>query len=105
MLADAGIKAQARAPMTAVAKLVFGVGCDKTRLTEFAAALQWGHRQNLPLGGFTLTDEDFAELTKLVLSVAERSAKGRVVSVLEGGYNLRGLGTAASAHVKALCGG
>lgn len=53
MLADAGIKVQARAPMTAVAKLVFGIRTDKARLTEFAAALQWGHRQNLPLGGFT----------------------------------------------------
>jgi hypothetical protein len=53
MLADAGIKVQARAPMTAVAKLVFGIGTDKARLTEFAAALDWAHRQNLPLGGFT----------------------------------------------------
>ena len=37
LLADAGIKAQARAPMTAVVKLVFGADYDKTRLTEFAA--------------------------------------------------------------------
>jgi hypothetical protein len=51
MLADAGIKVQARAPMTAVAKLVFGAGTDKARLTEFAAALAWAQRQNLPMGG------------------------------------------------------
>jgi hypothetical protein len=53
MLADAGIKAQARAPMTAVAKLVFGAGCDKARLTEYAAALDWARREALPMGGFT----------------------------------------------------
>ena len=52
MLADAGIKAQARAPMTAVAKLVFGAGYDKARLTEFAAALAWARRENLPAGSF-----------------------------------------------------
>lgn len=44
LLEDAGLKVQARAPMTPVAKLVFGVGYDKTRLTEFAAALSWADR-------------------------------------------------------------
>ena len=42
LLDDAGLKAQARAPMTPVVKLVFGVHYDKTRLTEFAAALVLG---------------------------------------------------------------
>ena len=42
LLDDAGLKAQARAPMTPVVKLVFGAGYDKTRLTEFAAALCLG---------------------------------------------------------------
>ncbi|MFL6862555.1 MAG: hypothetical protein ACJ8DZ_06100 [Allosphingosinicella sp.] len=51
MLEDAGIKAQARAPMTAVAKLVFGVRCDKARLTEFAAVLSFARREALPMGG------------------------------------------------------
>jgi acetoin utilization deacetylase AcuC-like enzyme len=55
-----------------------------------------------PLGHFTLADEDFAELTKLLCALAGRHAEGRVLSVLEGGYNLRGLGTAASAHYAAL---
>jgi hypothetical protein len=44
LLADAGINPQARAPMTAVAKLVFGAKYDKTRLAEFAAALSYGRR-------------------------------------------------------------
>jgi hypothetical protein len=52
MLEDAGIVAQARAPMTAVAKLVFGAACDKARLTEFAAALSWAKREALAMGSF-----------------------------------------------------
>ena len=50
LLDDAGLKAQARAPMTPVVKLVFGTGYDKARLTEFAAALAWARRQDLPVG-------------------------------------------------------
>jgi hypothetical protein len=50
LLDDAGLKAQARAPMTPVVKLVFGSGYDKSRLTEFAAALSWARRENLPSG-------------------------------------------------------
>ncbi len=55
-----------------------------------------------PLGQFRLTDEDFADLTRLVAGIAERHAHGRVVSMLEGGYNLAGLASAAAAHVGAL---
>jgi acetoin utilization deacetylase AcuC-like enzyme len=55
-----------------------------------------------PLGGLTLTDEDYADLTRRVLGMAARTAGGRVVSVLEGGYNLEGLASAAAAHVGAL---
>jgi acetoin utilization deacetylase AcuC-like enzyme len=51
-----------------------------------------------PLGRFTLEDEDFADLTRAVMGIAE----GRVISLLEGGYNLAGLGSAAVAHVEAL---
>jgi hypothetical protein len=52
ILDDAGVKAQARAPMTPIVKLVFGVDYDKTRLTEFAAALSYAERQNVDFGGF-----------------------------------------------------
>jgi hypothetical protein len=52
LLADAGVKAQARAPMTAIVKLVFGVDIDKARATEFAAALACAHRIGLAPGGF-----------------------------------------------------
>jgi acetoin utilization deacetylase AcuC-like enzyme len=57
-----------------------------------------------PLGKFTLSDADFAELTSIILEVADKHAGGRLVSVLEGGYNLAGIGPAVAAHVKALQG-
>ena len=52
LLEDSGVKAQARAPMTPIVKLVFGIDYDKARLTEFAAALAWAERQQVALGGF-----------------------------------------------------
>lgn len=55
-----------------------------------------------PLGGLTLDDEDFVDLTRLLLDLADRHARGRLVSVLEGGYNLGGLAAAATAHVRTL---
>jgi acetoin utilization deacetylase AcuC-like enzyme len=59
-------------------------------------------RHGDPLGRLELTDKDFGDLTDLVLEMARQNAKGRVVSVLEGGYNLSGLGKAAVAHVERL---
>jgi acetoin utilization deacetylase AcuC-like enzyme len=56
------------------------------------------------LGQFTLTDDDFADLTRAVMEMAERHAGGRVVSLLEGGYNLSGLASAATRHVETLAG-
>jgi acetoin utilization deacetylase AcuC-like enzyme len=57
-----------------------------------------------PLGMFKLTDEDFAELTKLMMKFADEHAEGRLVSVLEGGYNLDGLAKATTAHCETLAG-
>ena len=58
-----------------------------------------------PLGGFRLSDQDFSELTATMLEVAGKHADGRLVSILEGGYSLDGLASAAAAHVRALVGG
>jgi len=55
-----------------------------------------------PMGDFTLSDEEFGLLTRKVVGWAEEFAAGRLVSVLEGGYNLETLGGAAAAHVGAL---
>lgn len=55
-----------------------------------------------PLGGFTLSDEDFRELTCVVTEMADQYCDGRIVSLLEGGYNLRGLALATEAHIRSL---
>jgi acetoin utilization deacetylase AcuC-like enzyme len=55
-----------------------------------------------PLGEFRLEDEDFAALTDAVCETAAEVCGGRVVSVLEGGYSLPGLASAAAAHLTAL---
>jgi acetoin utilization deacetylase AcuC-like enzyme len=61
-------------------------------------------RMGDPLGQFTLTDADFSEMTAMLVDVAEQYCDGRLVSLLEGGYNLQGLALAAEAHVRALSG-
>jgi acetoin utilization deacetylase AcuC-like enzyme len=58
----------------------------------------FGARHGDPLGRLELVDEDYRELTGMVLEMARGSAQGRVVSILEGGYNLKGLASAAAAH-------
>ncbi len=59
-------------------------------------------RDPLGDGGQSLEAEDFAWATRAIASVANRHAKGRVVSSLEGGYHLEALGSSALAHVRAL---
>jgi acetoin utilization deacetylase AcuC-like enzyme len=59
-------------------------------------------RDGDPLGGFHLSDQDFIDLTRLALDLGEQYAEGRVVSVLEGGYDLNGLALATTAHCRAL---
>jgi acetoin utilization deacetylase AcuC-like enzyme len=55
-----------------------------------------------PLGRFVLTDTDFADLTTVLMELAGKHAKGRLISVLEGGYNLTGLSRAVYAHAHSL---
>jgi len=55
-----------------------------------------------PLGGQALQAEDYAWATRAILTVARRHCGGRVVSSLEGGYDLEALGQSALAHVRAL---
>lgn len=81
LLADAGVKAQERAPMTPVVKLVFGSGYDKTRLTEFAAALTYAHRNALPLGGLSDVISGYDGGLKGIIK-AERQAR----KVAKGGH-------------------
>lgn len=55
-----------------------------------------------PLGNFTLTDKNFATLTKILMDIAGEFAAGRLVSVLEGGYCEAGLALAVKHHIEAL---
>jgi acetoin utilization deacetylase AcuC-like enzyme len=59
------------------------------------------HRAD-PLANLNLTAEDFAWITRQVCSIASRLCDGRVVSTLEGGYELDALADSAAAHVRAL---
>ena len=54
------------------------------------------------LGGLMLEDTDFSEMTKDVLRIAEKYSAGRVVGLLEGGYNLNLLGGSVVSHLHAL---
>jgi acetoin utilization deacetylase AcuC-like enzyme len=55
-----------------------------------------------PLGSLQLTEEDFAWATVRLMDVADMTASGRVVSVLEGGYDLQALAGSVGVHVNAL---
>ena len=56
------------------------------------------------LGHFDITPEGFAAMTRIVMKLADEFSRGRLVSVLEGGYRLDGLAESVVAHVKALTG-
>jgi acetoin utilization deacetylase AcuC-like enzyme len=57
-----------------------------------------GHRTD-PLAQLMLEDSDFTWITAELIEIAGRHAEGRIVSTLEGGYDLAGLGACAAAHV------
>jgi acetoin utilization deacetylase AcuC-like enzyme len=55
-----------------------------------------------PLGCFNLSDQAFVRLTRMLMELADQYCDGRIVSLLEGGYNPEGLASAVTAHVKTL---
>jgi acetoin utilization deacetylase AcuC-like enzyme len=59
------------------------------------------HRED-DLGQLGLVEADYAWITQQIRAVAQRHAQGRIVSCLEGGYNLDALGRSVEAHVRAL---
>ncbi|WP_324779081.1 histone deacetylase family protein [Thiobacillus sedimenti] len=60
-----------------------------------------GHRED-EMAQFGLVEADYVWITEQVMDVAARHAEGRIVSVLEGGYDLSALGRSVAAHIKAL---
>jgi acetoin utilization deacetylase AcuC-like enzyme len=59
------------------------------------------HREDL-LGGMALVEDDYAWMTRELMALAARHSDARIVSMLEGGYNLSALGRSAVAHVRTL---
>jgi acetoin utilization deacetylase AcuC-like enzyme len=60
-----------------------------------------GHRED-DMAQFGLVEADYVWITEQVMEVAARHAEGRIVSVLEGGYDLSALGRSVAAHIKTL---
>jgi hypothetical protein len=81
LLADSGVVAHARAPMTPVAKLVFGIDFDKTRLTEVSTVLSYALAQDLPVGSLATHIEQFNGGLKGLLKAARATRRGATLSV------------------------
>jgi acetoin utilization deacetylase AcuC-like enzyme len=61
------------------------------------------HRED-DLGQLGMTEADYRWITEQLMDIAQRHSRGRIVSCLEGGYNLSALGRSVEAHVRALAG-
>jgi acetoin utilization deacetylase AcuC-like enzyme len=72
----------------------------RPELIIVSAGFDAHHRD--PLGGLRLTEKDYSWITLKVIEAADRHAGGRVVSVLEGGYDLQAMAASAGFHVQAL---
>jgi acetoin utilization deacetylase AcuC-like enzyme len=80
----------------------FAKKMDEFRPDLLLISAGFDSRAGDPLGGFLLSDADFAELTTVMRGIADKHAGGRLISVLEGGYNLNGLAKAVYAHAHSL---
>jgi acetoin utilization deacetylase AcuC-like enzyme len=75
---------------------------DRFRPDLLVVSAGFDAHEDDPLGGLKLTEEDFVWTTLHLMDRADRYAEGRLVSVLEGGYDLRALGSSVGMHVLAL---
>jgi acetoin utilization deacetylase AcuC-like enzyme len=87
-----------RAVLTSV--ILPRIEAHRPDLIVISAGFDAHHRD--PLASLRLEAEDFAWATRELMAIADRHCASRIVSVLEGGYDLIGLAESASAHVKAL---
>jgi hypothetical protein len=69
LIEAAGLTVQDRAPYSPIIKLVFGADHDKTRVAEFAAAINYGRRKGLPLGSFSAFLDQFDGGLKAVVGL------------------------------------
>jgi acetoin utilization deacetylase AcuC-like enzyme len=75
---------------------------DKFKPNFVLISAGFDSRNTDPLGRFRVTDAGFKKLTRIMKQMAGDHAEGRLVSMLEGGYNLTGLAQAVPAHVQEL---
>ena len=92
----------------AVFREAFGAGIVR-RVAAFAPdfiviSAGFDAHRNDPLGSLRLDEADFGWATRRLMEIADKTAGGRVVSVLEGGYDLDGLGRSVAAHMDAFMG-
>ena len=87
---------------TSVTQPTAGLGPE---LILVSAGFDAHRRDPISESGQSLEAEDFGWATRMIAEVARGRAKGRVVSSLEGGYDLEALGQSALAHVRALAEG
>ena len=59
------------------------------------------HRRD-PLGGMHVSEQAFGEITRRIVECAERHCEGRVLSLLEGGYDMEGLAASVAEHLVAM---
>ena len=76
LLAEAGLKAQSRAPMTPLVKLVFGADYDKTRLTEYATVIGHARSEGIARGGLAAYLDGFDGGLKGVVKQARAARRG-----------------------------
>jgi acetoin utilization deacetylase AcuC-like enzyme len=77
---------------------------DKARPELVLISAGFDAHRNDPIGSLGLDTDDFRRLTELVLQIADVHCQGRVVSCLEGGYNLHALGESVDVHLETLLG-
>ena len=93
-----------RAEVFAALKSQFLPAMDKFQPELLLISAGFDSRKDDPLGGLLLNDEDFADMTRMLTKLGATHCQGRVISVLEGGYNPPGLALAVEAHVGAYVG-
>jgi acetoin utilization deacetylase AcuC-like enzyme len=75
---------------------------DSYRPSAILLSAGFDAHRNDPLGGMRVTEECFGEITRRVMEAAARDSAGRVLSLLEGGYDMEGLAASVAEHVNAL---
>lgn len=81
-------------------KILEGISCFKPDLIFISAGFD--AHTNDPMGGLDLIEDDYYWLTRLTNSLAKTYGQGRVISMMEGGYNLEALALSAHEHIRAL---